>query len=273
MSQNATAVTAEPVASVPDLVVVTGAGRGIGKAIAIALGRLNVKVLCLSQSEACLATAALIRSEGGSADGIPVNLADLPTAEQTTAAWLQLQEGKRTGVVLAAGVLGPSGSLADTRLEEWDEAWRINVLGNLAVVKGALPRLTDNRHGRLLFFGGGGAAYAYPLFPAYAASKAALVRIVENLHEDLKAKGDFAVCVVAPGAVDTDMLAAVRSHGGYVRTTVDIAEPVGFATAFLSSTHCAFSGCFVHVRDTWPSLLDAGAVLASPDLWKLRRTE
>lgn len=266
-------MTAEAIPNHPDLVVVTGAGRGIGKAIALALGRVGTKVLCVSRSDACLATTESIRQDGGSADAAQVDLSDLDAAEQATGRWLNDQTGARIGLVLAGGVLGPSGNLAQTRLQDWDEAWRINVLGNLAVVKGALPRLLQNRQGRLLFFGGGGAAYAYPLFPAYAASKAALVRVVENLHEDLKDQGDFAVTILAPGAVDTDMLASVRSHGGYVRTTVDIAEPVAFATAFVSSMHCAFSGCFVHVRDEWPALLQEGSALRSPDLWKLRRTE
>jgi NAD(P)-dependent dehydrogenase (short-subunit alcohol dehydrogenase family) len=266
-------VTAATVASDLDLAIVTGAGRGIGKAIAIALGRIGVNVLCVSRGAGCLETADTIRSRGGSADAVQMDLADLAAAEQMSARWLQSQPGARIGLVLAAGVVGPSGSLAETRLQDWDDTWRVNVLGNLAVVKGALPRLTQNRHGRVLFFGGGGATYAYPLFPAYAASKAALVRIVENLHEDLRDKGDFAVSILAPGAVDTDMLATVRSHGGYVRTTVDISEPVGFATAFLGSAHCAFSGCFVHVRDAWPDLLNGDKPMASPDLWKLRRIE
>ena len=150
---------------------------------------------------------------------------------------------------------------------------RTNVLGNLAVTKAALPIMLKNKYGRLVFFAGGGAAYAYPIFPGYAASKTALVRAVENLHEDLKDAGDFAVAILAPGAVETDTLTRVREHGGYVRTTVPIEEPVEFVHQFLTAGKCGFSGCFVHVRDDWQKLLNSDNRLTAKDLWKLRRVE
>jgi 3-oxoacyl-[acyl-carrier protein] reductase len=256
----------------PQLTIVSGASRGIGRAIALDAAA-GSHVLCLSRGNGCEQTVAAIRAAGGGADALRVDLSEFPAAERTIAAWLEGRSFERVGLALTAGSLGPTGSLASTELEEWDEAYRTNVLGNLAVVKAALPRLLANRFGRLLFFAGGGAAYAYPLFPAYAAAKTALVRIVENLHEDLKDAGDFAVAILAPGAVDTDMLARVRAAGGEVRTTVDIAEPVAFARAFLSAPRCAFSGGFVHVRDTWPALLDGAGELPTQNHWKLRRVE
>ena len=123
-----------------------------------------------------------------------------------------------------------------------------------------------------MFLAGGGAAYAYPLFPAYACTKAAVVRAAENLHEDLKSKGDFAVVCLAPGAIDTDMLAAVRAAGAEVRTTVAVTDAVAAIVAFLGSASTALSGRFVHVRDAWDAVLE-GTVDLTPDHWKLRRVE
>jgi 3-oxoacyl-[acyl-carrier protein] reductase len=160
-----------------------------------------------------------------------------------------------------------------TSLSDWDQTFRANVLGNLAVARAALPAILGNRFGRLVFFAGGGAAYAYPMFPAYAAAKAGLVRAVENLHEDLKDAGDCAVVILAPGAVETDTLAAVRARGGYVRTTVAMEEPVGFVRQFLDARSVGFSGSFVHVRDDWAQYLNAEKELPEKDLWKLRRVE
>jgi NAD(P)-dependent dehydrogenase (short-subunit alcohol dehydrogenase family) len=257
----------------PQLTIVSGASRGIGRAIALDAAKAGSHVLCLSRSRGCEETAAAIRAAGGAADALPVDLSDFAIAERTISAWLEGRSSERLGLALTAGSLGPTGSLASIKLEDWDAAYRTNVLGNLAVVKAALPRLLANRFGRLLFFAGGGAAYAYPLFPAYAAAKTALVRVVENLHEDLKDAGDFAVAILAPGAVDTDMLARVRAAGGEVRTTVDIAEPVASTRAFLSAPRCAFSGGFVHVRDTWPTLLEGAGELPTQNHWKLRRIE
>jgi NAD(P)-dependent dehydrogenase (short-subunit alcohol dehydrogenase family) len=257
----------------PDLVVVTGAGRGIGRSIALTVAETGAHVLCISQSDNALQTASAIRERGGTADGIVVDLNDFMCAERQVAEWLSTQPFRSIGVVLAAAVLGPSGPLQVTPLSEWERAFRVNVLGNLAVSRAVLPRQLENKCGRILFFAGGGAAYAYPIFPAYAATKTALVRTVENLHEDLNGKGDFAVAILAPGAVETDTLAAVRANGGYVRTTVGIQEPTRFAREFVTSTQCGFSGCFVHVRDTWPEYLNTGKQLSGKDLWKLRRVE
>lgn len=255
----------------PDLVVVTGAGRGIGRAVAMDQGR-RTHVLCLSRSGRAEDTAEAIRSAGGTADALIVDLERPVEAEATVFEWITDRSFQRIAAVFAAGVLGPKGPLESTPIEEWESTFRANVFGNLAIAKALLPSQRATRYGRLLFFGGGGAAYAYPAFPVYAASKAALVRIVENLHEDLKSAGDFATAILAPGAVETDMLASIRASGAEIRTTVGIEEPVAFARAFLAAESCGFSGRFVHVRDRWPELLDGGEPLAE-NLWKLRRVE
>lgn len=257
----------------PDLVIVTGAGRGIGRAIACAMGRCGAAVLCISRTGSCVETAGAIVAAGGAADALQLDLADYVKVGEVVAGWLDARTYKRIGNVLAAGTLGPSGPLWETPLEEWDATLRANLLGNLAVARASMPKMRENHFGRLLFFAGGGAAYANPTFPAYAIAKTALVRAVENLHEDLKDAGDFAVAILAPGAVDTEMLARVRAKGGEVRTTVPMEEPVAFACAFLSARDCGFSGCFIHVRDEWRPLLEHVRKLPKKDLWKLRRVE
>jgi len=257
----------------PDLVIVTGAGRGIGKSIALEFGKTTAMVLCISRSHNSEESAEKIRIAGGKAEALRIDLADFVEAGKQVSAWIAGRSFPRIGIVLAAGSLGPAGTLATTNLSEWESTFRSNVLGNLAVVQAVLPSMLENKFGRLLFFAGGGAAYSYPIFPAYAASKTALVRAVENLHEDLKNQGDFATVILAPGAVDTDILAAVRAQGGYVKTTVAMEEPVGFALEFINAVSVGFSGSFVHVRDGWTSYLDQGKQIENKDLWKLRRVE
>jgi len=191
------------------------------------------------------------------------------------ATWLEGKSYSKIGVALAGGILGPRGPIdsPEASLAAFTDVYAINVTGNLAVLAGLLPRMREHRFGRIIGFAGGGAAYAYPMFPAYAASKAAMVRTIENLAEDLKPAGDFAAVALAPGAVETDMLAEVRKAGAEIRTTVDVAEPARFCTEFLSCDQCGFSGSFVHVRDEWPKLLEKDAKLEPMTKWKLRRTE
>ena len=256
----------------PDLVVVTGAGRGIGKAIALSAAT-SCFVLCISRSESALEVAETIRKAGGRAEGLVLDLEDYKETETKVGEWISNSSFQRIAGVFAAAILGPQGSLMNSNLQDWDRTFTVNVLGNLAVARASLPVQKQNRFGRLLFFAGGGAAYAYPMFPAYAASKTALVRVVENLHEDLKSEGDFATAILAPGAVETDTLASVRASGAEIRTTVDIGEPTRFAREFIMSETCSFSGCFVHVRDSWQEWLNSKQVFPGNDLWKLRRVE
>ncbi|HTA95382.1 MAG TPA: SDR family oxidoreductase, partial [Verrucomicrobiae bacterium] len=229
-----------------DCVVITGAGQGIGRAIAADLGSRKIHVLCLSKSDKCEVTAAEIRKAGGMAESMVADLGQFEKTREQISAWIAGENFKRIGVVLAAGMLGPQDF---QNLSGWEECHRVNVLGNLAVCSGLLPRMLENKFGRIVCFAGGGAAYAYPLFPAYAASKAAMVRTAENLQETLNDKGDFAVVCLAPGANETNTLKLVRAAGAEIKTTVDISEPVNFAREFLFCETCGFKGSFVHVRD------------------------
>ena len=253
--------------------VVTGAGRGIGKAIALDLATQGVHVVCISKSENARATAGEIVTRGGSAESICLDLGDPADARGAIEAWAVQSPHSRFGLVLAAGILGPTGPLLESDLAGWQECIEVNLLGNLAVVQALLPGMRNARFGRIMAFAGGGSAYAYPLFPAYSASKTAMVRAIENLNKDLTGAGDFAVVCLAPGAVETDMLESVRAAGAEVRTTVDISEPVRFAREFLFSNTCGFSGSFVHVRDNWQAYLNNGHSLTNDALWKLRRIE
>jgi 3-oxoacyl-[acyl-carrier protein] reductase len=197
-----------------------------------------------------------------------LDIGNVEKTRSSVSAWIEKRDHKRLGIVLAAAVLGPQNY---QDLAGWDECYRINVLGNLAVYSSLLPRMLENKFGRIIGFAGGGAAYAYPLFPAYAASKSALVRVMENIQADLEGKGDFAAVCLAPGANDTNTLKQVRAAGALVKTVVGIHEPVAFVNEFLFCHDCGFKGGFVHVRDNWRDFLNGKKL--DPEKWKLRRTE
>jgi 3-oxoacyl-[acyl-carrier protein] reductase len=254
--------------------VVTGAGRGIGRAIALSVGAAGFHTLCVSRTDTAEQTRRAITSAGGRSDAVAVDLADHDATEKAISSWISAQPYRRLGIVLAAGVLGPVASAAGGTLTDWTQTFAVNVVGNLVVFHALQSRFMGNGgRGRIVFFGGGGAAYANPQFPAYAASKAAIVRTVENLHEGLHPDDDVAVVCLAPGAVETDMLRELRAKGAPTRATAPVEEAVGFVDAFLRSEGArALSGRFVHVRDRWDDVL-AGVRGLRPDEWKLRRIE
>jgi NAD(P)-dependent dehydrogenase (short-subunit alcohol dehydrogenase family) len=252
-----------------DCVVISGAGQGVGKAIAIDLGSKGVTVLCISKSKNCEATAQEIARAGGKAEAMALDIGDAEKTRTAVADWIEKRPHKKIGLVLAAAILGPRDY---QNPGGWDECYRVNVLGNLAIYSGLLPRMLENKFGRIVGFAGGGAAYAYPLFPAYAASKSALVRTMENIQADLEGKGDFATVCLAPGANETNTLKQVRAAGALVKTVVDISEPVTFVREFLFCRDCGFKGAFVHVRDNWQDYLNNDKKI-DVEKWKLRRTE
>lgn len=256
-----------------DLIVVSGAGKGIGKAIALELSKTGSYILCLSKTENSNYTAEEIKSHGGNAEGLTIDLKDFEAAEEKLIEWSNKKNHKKIGLVLAAGILGPTGSLISTSLKEWEMCFKVNVFGSLVILKAFLPIMLKNKFGRIITFAGGGSAYPFPIFQAYSATKTAMVRISENINEDLKDKGDFAIVCLSPGAVETDMLKKVRSAKAEIKTTVDISEPVTFAKEFLTAKSCGFSGSFIHVRDNWKEYLNSSMSLSNSSLWKLRRIE
>lgn len=256
-----------------DIVIITGAGRGIGRAIALDLSKKGKAILSISKSKNSEETVMEIKKSGGIAESLVIDLKDYEHAEKVILEWSRKNTYKKYGVVLAAGILGSQGPLSNCSLNEWDEAHKVNVLGNLAVLKSLMPKMIENKFGRIVMFAGGGSAYANPAFPAYSATKTAVVRITENIHEDLKNKGDFSIVCLGPGAVETDMLKQVRASGGEVRTTVDMSEPVEFVREFINSKYSTLSGSFVHVRDSWKDYLSTNKQIEDKAKWKLRRIE
>ena len=256
-----------------DAVIISGAGRGIGREIALDFGKSGIPVVCISKSKNCEETANAIRGTGGTAESIIVDIGDCKKTKEIMSNWVSKTPYKKLGVILAAAILGPKGPITNIELAEWDECHKINILGNLAILNALLPKMTGNSFGRIITFAGGGSAYAFPTFPAYSATKTAMVRITENINEDIKNKGDFAIVCLAPGAVETDMLKEVRSSGAEVRTVVSVSETVTFAKEFINSSSCGFSGAFVHVRNNWKDYLNSNNQLKDDSFWKLRRIE
>jgi NAD(P)-dependent dehydrogenase (short-subunit alcohol dehydrogenase family) len=250
-----------------DHCIITGAGSGIGRAIALRLAKRGVPLLLVGRLDSITETRDQIQ---GSVDLFPCDLADHASHQSALAAVVAAKRARRWGVVLAASMLDPKG--AGSTSSDYELVFNVNLAGNLAVLEACLPHMIENKSGRALFFAGGGAAYAYPPFPAYALSKVSTVRLVENLAAiHPPATGCSFVCL-APGAVDTPMLAKVIAAGGEVKTKTTIDEPVGFAESYFASESTALSGRYIHVRDDWNSIL-SGALAPTRDQFFLRRIQ
>ena len=262
-----------PIYSLPKHIVVTGAGRGIGKEIALTLAAEGCVMLCISKSDSCIRTKDEITKNGGQAAALTIDLSNYDLTHKQVKSWIESSQASLVGVVAAAAILGPQGPLQTTPLANWETTLKTNLLGNLAVIQAALPTMIENKYGRIIMFAGGGSAYANPTFAAYACSKTAIVREVENIAEDLNDQGDIAITCIAPGAIETDMLATMRAAGGVVRTPGKIEEVIICVKALLGSQAKLLSGRFIHVRDQWQSQLSSMHTAPPTNYWRLRRIE
>jgi NAD(P)-dependent dehydrogenase (short-subunit alcohol dehydrogenase family) len=111
-----------------------------------------------------------------------------------------------------AGVYGPKGLLEDVDSDEWVSAININLLSVFFMCKWILPHMKKNNAGKIINLSGGGATAPLPRISAYAASKAAVVRLTETLAEECK-EYSIEINAVAPGALNTRLLEEVLESG------------------------------------------------------------
>lgn len=193
-------------------ILLTGASRGIGAALAQTLAHAGASVAILARDEAKLReVAAKIKRLGGRA--IPL-VADVARPEEVIAAVSESNKHLEGIDVLvnAAGIQLPIGPFAENDLAAWEHTLQVNLMGPVRIIHAVLPIMRAQRRGKIINFSGGGAAGPRPHFSAYAASKAALVRLTETLALELESF-NIQVNAVAPGAINTQMLDEVLAAG------------------------------------------------------------
>lgn len=246
------------------VVMIAGAGRGIGEAVARNFAARGCRLALLSQSGRAESVAADLDAE---ATGVACDVSDYAAVEAATARTLE-QWGRIDVLVNAAAMLGPTGDFWTMSAAEWRRTVDVDLCGTFNLMRAVAPGMIEAGGGRIVNFAGGGAAYGYPQFSPYGSAKAAVVRFTETAALEL-APHNVQVNVIAPGAIETDMLRQVRAAGGEVRTTGRMEDAVR-VVAYLGSTEAGdLTGRFIHARDDYrefPADLDR-------DLYKLRRVD
>ena len=266
------------------LVYVTGAGRGIGRAICVALVEGGYTVAGCSRTAAELETTKQLCS--GRLDVAAVDVSDAAAVDAWLARARRDTGATPWGLVTAAGIYGPIGRFVDNDWNEWKRALDVNLFGTALACRGFAKLLLDAKlPGRIALLSGGGATQPQPRFSSYGAAKAAVVRFGETLAHEL-AEDDIMVNAVAPGAVNTHftdtLIAAGPEHAG--RDTYEKvlkqkqsggAPPTKAAalTTFLMSDQAAgITGRLISaVWDPWSELPRVREDLAISDIYTLRR--
>jgi NAD(P)-dependent dehydrogenase (short-subunit alcohol dehydrogenase family) len=182
--------------------LVTGGGRGLGRAFAQTLAAAGASVALMARSAGQLAEAvSLIGQASGMARAFRADVAD---ADQVRAAFAEVEQtlGPVDLLVNNAGKIQPLGPIWECDPAEWWSAMEINMRGPLLCCRAALPGMVARRRGRIINIATG--VLSIPHLSAYMTSKTALVRFSECLAAELKPHG-ISVFSVAPGSVRTTM--------------------------------------------------------------------
>jgi 3-oxoacyl-[acyl-carrier protein] reductase len=223
------------------VVLVTGASRGIGRAIAVELAAREATVVLGARDEARLAEA--VAAAGPAARALALDVADRASVESAFARILA-DHGRIDGLVNNAGITR-DGLMLRMKQEDWDAVLATNLTGAFHTVQAALKPMIKQRSGRIVnitsvvgLAGNAGQAN-------YAASKAGLIGFTKSVAREVASRA-ITVNAVAPGFIDTDMTAAMTDKAkeavaaGIPMGRVGRPEDVAGAVAFLLSDAAAY---------------------------------
>ena len=263
--------------------MITGAGRGIGKRLALGFAQDGARVALLSRSQGELDLAKLeIEQAGGTALRIRADIRDL---EHMIAAVERIRAmyGVLDVLIGAAGVQGPIGPLLHTKPKAWNETIEINLIGAMNSCRAVLPSMIERRSGKIILVDGPGSEHTRPYFSAYAASKTAIVRFAECLADEVR-EHNVQVNCMAPGPAYSHMTDEILHAGEALAGSreIEAAERVRVTggeapekqvqlAQFLASDHSNhISGKLIHVNDDWRRLERENM---KPELYTLRRVQ
>jgi NAD(P)-dependent dehydrogenase (short-subunit alcohol dehydrogenase family) len=193
----------------PDLhgktAIVTGSGRGIGRATAFALAACGARVVVTARSSEIDDVARDIRENGGDALAVPADVSRIEHVQR-----LFDNAGQVDVLINNAGVIWPIAPLADADPHEWMESIAINLDGVFLTMHAALPGMIERGWGRIVNVSSGAARGTTAGWSAYSAAKAGAEAMTSVAAREVQAHG-VRVLAVRPGIVDTEMQVEIRA--------------------------------------------------------------
>lgn len=194
--------------------LVTGAGSGIGKASAMALGAAGAKVVVMSRSQDEIeATAQEIVAAGGEAIAIAADTTD-DDAMRKLVAETEAQFGRLDIVVANAGINGTWAPISDLTPDEWDETIAVNLRGTYLTIHHAVPALERGGGGAIVVVSSinGTRTFTTPGATAYSVTKAGQLAMVQQLAPEL-GKKRIRINAVCPGAIESQISDNTEQRG------------------------------------------------------------
>lgn len=184
--------------------VITGAGRGIGRAIALSYAREGANLALAARSESELEEVVGAVSElGAEAMAVPTDVTRQEDTERLAESVVG-RFGRIDVLVNNAGISGPVGPLQDNDIADWVTTINVNLTGTFLACRAVIPQMLAQERGKIINLSGAGATNAWSNMSAYCSSKAAVVRLTEVLAQELEGRG-ITVNALGPGSVHTSM--------------------------------------------------------------------
>lgn len=267
--------------------LITGGSQGLGKTIAehFLLEGANVVICARNQNELFATQDELTKKFP--TQKIFAKTCDVSDESQVNelVAYALNNLGSVDALVLNAGIYGPMGPTESVSLEEWRRTIEINLFGVLLPCRSLIPHFKNAKKGKIVVLSGGGATNPMPNISSYAASKAAVIRLMETLAEELKPY-QVDVNAIAPGALKTRLLDEVIAAGpdkvGSVifeknmnwkeNGAVPLELGAQLAVYLASEDSDGITGKLISAQwDPWKELQSHRETLANSDIYCLRR--
>ena len=265
--------------------LITGGGRGLGRAIAVGAAQAGAQVAVTARSVSELKeTVELIQQAGGHAVALPADVTDHHAVVEAVAA-AESRLGPIEVLINGAGSFRALGNAAQVDPDEWWREVEINLRGPFVCARAVLPGMISRRRGRIINIVSAAGLQAIETVSAYGVSKAALIRLTEALAAETRPYG-IAVLAAHPGTVRTPM-------SEYAATSPQIQEraplvqqwfqqlfaeggdtpmeqAVAFMLAVASGRVDPLSGCYVGVDDDLEALVAQAEAIQREARLKLR---
>jgi NAD(P)-dependent dehydrogenase (short-subunit alcohol dehydrogenase family) len=267
--------------------LITGGSQGLGKTIAEHFLCEGANVVLCARSGKDLSATRDELAKKFPAQKVSAKTCDVSNEAQVNelVAFALRELGSLNVLVLNAGIYGPMGPTESVSLDEWRRALDINLFGVLLPSRAVIPHFKKAGHGKIVVLSGGGATNPLPNISSYAASKAAVVRLMETLAEELKSV-HVDVNAIAPGALATrlvdEVLAAGPEKVGAAffeknktwkeKGAVPLELGASLAVYLASAESDGITGKLISAQwDPWKDLQTHRDELAKSDIYCLRR--